>query len=52
MMFEPLEPLMSWMGPMGPAWSIVLLAVLTLVTGALVLVTHSRRSFDAPRATG
>ena len=51
MMYTPYESMMSWMWPMGLVPAIVLLAVFVLATGALVLVTHSRRSFDAPRRT-
>jgi len=52
MMYTPFDSMMSWMWPMGQEWTIVLLAVLVLATGLLVLVTHSRRSFNAPRRTG
>jgi hypothetical protein len=50
-MYTPFESMMSWMGPMGLVSAIVLLAVVALATGMLVLVTHSRRSFNAPRRT-
>jgi hypothetical protein len=52
MMYGPFESMMSWMWPMGPEWAIVMLVVLTLATGALVLVTHHRRSLDGPPRTG
>jgi hypothetical protein len=52
MMSAPFESMMSWMGPVGPVSAIVLLAVVAAATGLLVLVTYSRRSFDAPRRTG
>jgi hypothetical protein len=48
----PFESMMSQAWLMGPEWAIVLLAVLMLATGALVVVTHIRRSFDAPPRAG
>jgi hypothetical protein len=52
MMYAPFESMMSWMWPMGPVWAIVLLAVFAFATGALVVVTHSRRALNAPRHAG
>jgi hypothetical protein len=52
MLYAPFESMMSWMGPMGQEWAIALVAGFALATGALVLVTHSRRSMDAPRRPG
>ena len=51
MMYTPYESMMSCMWPMGLVPAIVLLAVIAAAMGMLVLVTHSRRSFDAPRRT-
>jgi len=52
MMYTPFESMMRWRWPLGLVPAIVLLAVIVLATGALVLVTHSRRSLDSPRRAG